>query len=243
MTYYMDFDPHLIRERNEETLAEVRSVRLEEALRHNKGDQGRKEKKTMESMASITEGALSLRRVVLLLTAMGVALLLASGVAHAASPANDNFANSQQITGANATLSGTNVDATKEDGEPNHANNAGGKSVWYYWTPQSDGDVTIDTAGSTFDTLLAVYTGSAVNALSEVASNDDENDLSGLGIITSKVSFTATAWTTYCIAVDGFNNGPGAESGSITLNLASNTTPPDTTAPDAPVIRKPDDNS
>jgi Big-like domain-containing protein len=83
-----------------------------------------------------------------------------------------------------------------------------------------------------------------VNGLSGVASNDDENDLSGLGIITSKVSFTATAGTTYRIAVDGFNNDseadPGAaESGSITLNLASTT--PDTTAPDPPVITSPQD--
>ncbi len=38
----------------------------------------------MGNMASIKEGALNLRRVVLLLMTMGLALLLASGVAHAA---------------------------------------------------------------------------------------------------------------------------------------------------------------
>ena len=139
--------------------------------------------------------------------------------------ANDNFANAQTLTGANATVTGTNVNATKESGEPNHAGNSGGKSVWYKWTPQSSGTTTIATPGSTFDTLLAVYTGDAVNSLTPVASNDDENNAGG--VITSKLSFAATAGTTYRIAVDGYNeNGAGAEAGNITLNLASNTNLP-----------------
>jgi hypothetical protein len=136
--------------------------------------------------------------------------------------ANDNFANAQTLTGANATVTGTNVNAAKESGEPNHAGNTGGKSVWYKWTPQASGTTTIDTAGSNFDTLLAVYRGEAVNSLTPVASNDDENNAGG--VITSKLSFATTAGTTYRIAVDGYNlNGAGAEAGNITLNLASNT--------------------
>jgi hypothetical protein len=143
--------------------------------------------------------------------------------------ANDNFGNAQGLTGTNATVTGTNVNATKESGEPNHAGNAGGKSVWYKWTPQASGAATIDTAGSNFDTLLAVYTGGAVNSLTHVASNDDD---SALGV-QSKVSFTATAGTTYQIAVDGF----GAAAGDINSRLVTaDTTPPrvtNTTVPAA----------
>jgi bacillolysin len=130
-------------------------------------------------------------------------------------PANDAFASAQALTGANATVTGSNVNATKESGEPNHAGNAGGKSVWYKWTPQASGTTTIDTAGSNFDTLLAVYTGGAVNSLAEVASNNDNNAPQ------SKVSFTANAGTTYQIAVDGF----GAAAGNINVHLASTSTP------------------
>jgi hypothetical protein len=137
-------------------------------------------------------------------------------------PANDDFANAQGLTGSSATTTGTNVGATKEAGEPNHAGNAGGKSVWYKWTPQASGTATLNTAGSNFDTLLAVYRGGAVNSLTQVASNDDENNAGG--VITSKLSFAATAGTTYRIAVDGYNNGAGAEAGNITLNLTSATT-------------------
>jgi subtilisin len=130
-------------------------------------------------------------------------------------PANDAFASAQALTGANATVTGTNVNATKESGEPNHAGNTGGKSVWYKWTPQASGATTIDTAGSNFDTLLAVYSGGAVNSLTEVASNNDDNGLQ------SKVSFTANAGTTYQIAVDGL----GAAAGNINVRLASTSTP------------------
>lgn len=125
-------------------------------------------------------------------------------------PANDNFANAQVISGSSGTTTGSNVGATKESGEPNHAGNAGGASVWYRWTAPSSGTATIDTIGSNFDTLLAVYTGSAVNSLTLIASNDDI----GGGNVQSRVTFTATSGTTYQIAVDGY----GGATGNITLN-------------------------
>jgi subtilisin family serine protease len=125
-------------------------------------------------------------------------------------PANDNFANAQVISGNSGTVTGSNVGATKEPGEPNHAGNAGGASVWYRWTPSTSGSATIDTIGSNFDTLLAVYIGSAVNSLTLIASNDDI----GGGNLQSRVAFAATAGTTYSIAVDGY----GGATGNITLN-------------------------
>src|SRR5216110_2970325 len=55
------------------------------------------------------------------------------------------------------SVTGSNVGATREPGEPNHAHLAGGRSVWWSWTPPRDGTVVIDTIGSAFDTVLAVY--------------------------------------------------------------------------------------
>src|SRR5687767_6589051 len=95
--------------------------------------------------------------------------------------------------------------ATKETGEPDHAGHPGGASVWYRWTAPADGSVAIDTCGSGFDTLLAVYGGASLPALSAVASNDD----AGCGAGTSRVTFTADAGVTYRIAVDGKNGQTG----------------------------------
>lgn len=117
---------------------------------------------------------------------------------------NDDFTNAQVISGTSSSVSGTNVGATKETGEPNHANATGGKSVWYRWQAPQSADVVFTTAGANFDTLLAVYTGSSVNALTEIASNDDASSDH-----TSKVTFSAVNGTTYYIAVDGFNGATG----------------------------------
>jgi hypothetical protein len=89
-------------------------------------------------------------------------------------PANDNFANAQVISGASGTVTGTNVGAGKERGEPDHAGNPGGASIWYVWVaPSGYNTVTFDTCGSSFDTLLAQYQGTAVDALGVGWSNDD----------------------------------------------------------------------
>ena len=126
----------------------------------------------------------------------------------AAGATNDAFASPQPLSGATGSWSGTNTTATKEAGEPNHAGNAGGHSIWFSWTAPAGGPTTFKTAGSTFDTLLAVYTGTAVSALTQLAANDDAN-----GTLQSQLSFTASPGVTYRIAVDGF----GGATGSVTL--------------------------
>src|SRR5437588_11088673 len=137
-------------------------------------------------------------------------------------PANDMFANAQAITGTSGNLSGSNVNATKEAGEPLHAGNAGGKSVWYSWTAPASGQATIKTAGSSFDTLLGVYRGTSVSALTLVAANDDVST----GVGTSQVTFTAVSGTTYMVAVDGFSTAGGTPAkGNISLTWSSTSGP------------------
>src|ERR687896_700276 len=79
-------------------------------------------------------------------------------------PANDNFADARAIAGERGSVSGHNFGATKEPLEPNHAGNAGGTSVWFRWTAPAPGQYSLATYGD-FDTLLAVYTGSALGGL------------------------------------------------------------------------------
>ena len=131
-------------------------------------------------------------------------------------PPNNNFANRTLIAGTSPTATGTNVNATKEPGEPSHAGNPGGKSVWWTWTAPSSGRVQIDTIGSNFDTLLGVYTGNSVSSLSHKASSDD-----GGGSGTSLVTFDAVVGTAYQIAVDGYNGA----SGNITLHVIPQVVP------------------
>jgi PASTA domain len=142
------------------------------------------------------------------------AALALGGTAAAAAPDNDAFAAATTLTGRTAFEFGTNVDATKEPGEPNHAGKPGGKSIWYAWTAPAAGETTLSTCSSDVDTLLAVYTGSAVNSLVEVESDDNGCDDQ------SVLSFQASAGKVYRIAVDG----AGGDSGPIELEL--NLAPP-----------------
>ncbi len=142
-----------------------------------------------------------------------------------AAPANDNFANRITITGGSGATSASNSGASKETGEPNHAGNAGGRSLWWQWTAPTSVRVTINTFGSDFDTLLAVYTGTSVGGLTAVASNNDMG-LSGPGLpppVESRVIFDAVAGRVYQIAVDG-NNG---STGRLELNWAPANNLPD----------------
>jgi len=124
-----------------------------------------------------------------------------------AGPANDSFGAAAALTGNSLQTSGTNLHATSEAGEPNHAGVSGRKSVWWNWTATANGVLTLSTAGSGYDTTLAVYTGTAVNALSHLASNDD--DVSA-GVLSSRVAISVVAGTTYRIAVDGYSGATGS---------------------------------
>ena len=131
-------------------------------------------------------------------------------------PPNDNFASPQVISGVSGHLNGTNVGATKELSEPNHAGNAGGASVWYSWQAPSSGSFTFTTHDgaslNTFDTLLAVYKGPSLSSLTTVASNNDDSETScepkssrvGFNVSTSEVG------STYYIAVDGVSGTMGS---------------------------------
>jgi hypothetical protein len=123
-------------------------------------------------------------------------------------PLNDAFASAPTLTGSFANVTATTAGASKEAGEPNHAGNAGGHSVWYGWTAPTSGRYVLDTCSATFDTLLAVYTGSVVGALTAVGANDDAASC-GPGSTGSMVTFTASAGTSYRIAIDGRAGGSG----------------------------------
>src|SRR5438046_1757555 len=106
------------------------------------------------------------------LGAMAGLLLISQTVAPAA-PVNDAFSNRLVLSGLTNFILASNVGATRETGEPEHAGSAGGSSVWWMWTAPVTESFTVSTIGSSFDTLLAVYFGSAVSNLVQVASDDD----------------------------------------------------------------------
>ena len=127
-------------------------------------------------------------------------------------PANDLFLNRIPLSGGSGSATGTSVNASKESGEPNHAGDSGGTSVWWKWPAPAAGQVSLDTSGSGFAALLAVYTGTTVSSLMPVVASTTGS---------SGVVFQAQAGTEYEIAVDGSGGAAGVVSLHWSLNAAA----------------------
>jgi hypothetical protein len=123
-------------------------------------------------------------------------------------PPTDQFRDRPRLDGMAGIVQGNSSEATSEPDEPHLP--GGGKSVWFEWTAPADGIVTFRTQGSAFDTLLGVFTGTALDDLTLVSSDDDRG-----GFYTSQVEFNASRGTRYQIALDGF--GPGGAGGEFTV--------------------------
>jgi hypothetical protein len=122
-----------------------------------------------------------------------------------AAPTNDTFSSATTISRNPMSFRTYNACASKQSGEPNHAGDIGGHSLWFHLLAPSNGLVRVTTEGSDFDTLLAVYKGTAVNGLTLVTNNDDVDANTRF----SRLSFNAVAGTDYKIAVDGYNGAVG----------------------------------
>ncbi len=125
-------------------------------------------------------------------------------------PFNDDFATRARVSGDNLAIRSSNAGATAEPGELTRAGSAAAVSLWWEWTAPATGTVSIDTSGSAYDTVLAVYaapdttTPSLPGGLALLASNDDDT-----GSQTSRLTFAAQAGVAYEIAVDGKSGAAG----------------------------------
>lgn len=150
--------------------------------------------------------------------------LFAFFLQYPAAPPNDDFANRIAITGTRVKLPTSNLYATRQVGEPLHSGikdekSQGRKSIWYSWVAPVSGPVTVTCRGDGFYPLPDVYTGDSVSTLTNVP----RRTLSFVPTNTiSTLTFTAIAFRSYALAVDGFEG----RSGAITVDLATEFSPP-----------------
>ncbi len=170
------------------------------------------------------------------LSPLSRALLLAGALfstalsALAAPPANDNFASAVALTTGTAKT-GTNAEATLQTGEPfpqgQTATSYGG-SVWYTWSTTTAGWYEVNTLGSSFDTILSVWSGSTLTGLTAIHANDEAPyDGSGNSSSQSRLMFQAAASTPYRIAVGGWKSStaPTFANGTISVIVKTGTAP------------------
>ncbi|NBS49948.1 MAG: hypothetical protein EBS97_04975 [Verrucomicrobia bacterium] len=127
-------------------------------------------------------------------------------------PSNDNFDKATIVYGQTESISTSNRGSGREKGEPKHTGAQGGGSLWWKIQPRTSGYLTIDTVGSSIDTLISLYTGTSVTGLTDVIGNDDISTT----VKQSRISrFAVQPGEIYMLAVDGKNRARG----SIRLNF------------------------
>lgn len=142
---------------------------------------------------------------------LGAVFFLLAGVAGVvAQPANNAFSAAFTLTGRSVETNGTTALASKEPGEPAHAGNQGGRSVWYNWTPDKSGQAAVFLNAASFNSLLAVYTGNSVTTLTPVGSSQGG----------AFVQFNVVGGTTYRIAVDVLRFFGNPAGGDFNLGVA-----------------------
>jgi PKD repeat protein len=130
-------------------------------------------------------------------------------VTEASGPANDDFADAVELTGLSGDMYGCNVGASREDGEPFDLIE---NTVWFLWTAPESNRMYLQMKGpdpADLDTLLAVYSGSGLASLEQVAWQNG----GGEGSLDA-VAFDAVQGTTYYIQIGGNDTG---NEGSFTL--------------------------
>jgi hypothetical protein len=143
-----------------------------------------------------------------------------------AAPAAARIQRSGLARGTSGTQIFSSIGSTREDGEPAACGVIGSATSWYALLAEADGAISVDTVGSSFDTVVAIYTDTGegpglFDGLRPVVCNDD----AAATVKTSAVEFCGRAGTVYFVQVDGV----GGAVGTVKLNFSMRNDPPGTT--------------
>lgn len=128
-------------------------------------------------------------------------------------PANAFFDGATAITDLPYHVIQPTFGAIKESGEPNHGGINGGRSLWWKWTATESGPFVVSTAGNLYDdyharhTGLGVYTGSSVDNLTTIASDQNGAGMNTGANTWSSLTFDAIEGTTYFFGADAVHAG------------------------------------
>lgn len=136
----------------------------------------------------------------------------------AGAPANDSFAQRAVLEGTMLTVRADNSLATREAGEPLLVPRASGKTLWWSWTAPANGRLFLGTDGSREASFLGVYTGTAVDGLSTVASSDTPAE----GTRGRRLAVPVQSGQTYQICGDGLDGAAGELALSLAFSAVAN---------------------
>jgi hypothetical protein len=114
--------------------------------------------------------------------------------------------------------------AVPDPTEPAHCGFSGGSSYWLIYQPPTNGAITLDTSGSTYNTVMEAYTfnGTPTGYQDLISIACDHNSL-GTTNGASRIQFSVLQARQYVVVVEGVNGGHGTA--WINYNLDTNQLP------------------
>ncbi|MBI3848734.1 MAG: immunoglobulin domain-containing protein [Verrucomicrobia bacterium] len=116
---------------------------------------------------------------------------------------------------------------TVDTNEPPHCGISGGVSYWLLYQPPTNGTITLDTLGSSYDTVMEAYTyNGALNSYQDLISIACDHNSAGGTNGASRVQFAVVKSRQYIVAVEGVNNARGTAWLNYSLNTNQQPTAP-----------------
>lgn len=126
--------------------------------------------------------------------------------------------------------------AVTDPAEPPHCNVTGGASYWLLYQPPTNGTITLDTLGSTYDTVMEVYsynsTPTNYSDLIQMACSDNAFPSNNA----SRVVFPVVKSRQYLVAVDGVAGARGIAWLNYSLNTNQPAQAPSLTGTPSPIV-------
>ncbi len=126
--------------------------------------------------------------------------------------------------------------AVTDPAEPPHCNVIGGASYWLLYQPPTNGTITLDTIGSTYDTVMEVYTYNGAltgyQDLIQLACSDNAFASNNA----SRVVFPVVKTRQYLVAVDGVAGARGIAWLNYSLNTNQPAQAPSLTGATSPIV-------
>jgi len=152
------------------------------------------------------------RLLITLAAGFAVAAVGLGTAAHADTVANDSFANATVISSLPFSTTEDLSQATSDPSDPPSGCSTNG-SVWFSFTPSSDMMLRADTSGSNYYTVVSAWTGTQ-GSLNQVACDNYPYDGP------SKITFSATAGTTYYFMAASCCGSGSNGSGNLQLSVS-----------------------
>ena len=130
----------------------------------------------------------------------------------------------------------TTTNAVVDPLEPLHCGVVGGSSYWLLYQPPTNGTIVLDTVGSTYDTVMEVYTfNGALTGYQDLISLACANDSFGTNG-PARVQVPVVTSRQYLVLVAGVNRASGTAWLNYSLNTNQLPQPPTLTSPPQPRV-------